>query len=244
MFGLTNKNLLYLPTYEKCKEQWEKGFPVRGWDPTWREMKIKKDATKRVVKINDGEAYACEYHGTPLVTHYHDGSMRLQCHDSQSSVLFADYCVPRGVSPIGHKGEMFWGINTAYGVHYVRPAHRFLTMRQVGLTDWEYEGAATESEVVTDRAKAQTLRAQFKDCAAWMKVVVRLRGETWRAKPHHYRRHTICTDLLSDPKNRDLWFEALELYGQWPNLYNALKREAKAVKTVPCPPTRLPRKSI
>ena len=239
-WSIRTYDLANISSFESAEQHWNSAKAWKNENAMWRPLAGQRKRHMRIEQRLD-EAYDCVLYWTALVTYWKNGDAKLETHDSQSSLLFAQNMAPFGCTPLRHRGEMFWEIRTPEGRVY----HKGTIYLERVEGGWNVVNAATkkpEMEWVLDRKKAAQVRKTLKPYIDWHELTSRLMGSmTWVRYGSDYDK--LVQKLLNEPTNHEAYPEFAKFLNPSQLLFNTAYRLAGAHTRHPVPFDRLPRKS-
>ncbi len=240
MWSISTRHIPYIDNFAKAEQVWAEAKPWKNENTSWRPLAERRATHKRIVRINDGDAYQLVLFQTPIVTYYVNGDIELQTHDTTSTSSFA-WCVrPANICHHSVRGTMFWEYPSQEGPRFVRQGKSPLYLNYVGTSQYNLvTNPAEDYEWQLDRSKAATVRKLLSHYDKWEKMTSRLTGD------RRYARHPYFWEveaLLANSEKLEDFPARYAVLGAVDN-FRTTAYEAYGARTkVPVPHDRLPRK--
>ncbi len=235
-------NMGHVHTFAWAEQVWNDAVPWKNELTSWRPLAERRARHKRIVRINDGEAYQCVLYHTPVVTYHRNGDLELCTYNSIATRDFAYYIKPTHLSVENVGSTMYWGYLSQEGQRFIRQAGKPLCLEYVGTNQYNLiTKPGEDTEWVLDRKAAAGVRSKLRHYDKWEKMTSRLLGK--RVAHSHIRptRAGIAA-LLAEPERIELFPGYFEELGSVEFFHETAYEVAGARYKVPVPYDRLPRR--
>jgi len=239
---ISTHNMHRVNCFDAAERVWNDANPWKNELTSWRPLAERRATHKRIVRINDGDAYQLVLYSTPLVTYHRNGDIELRTYDSVSTRMFAWVVRPQGLSIESANSKMYWGFPSQEGDRYIREGPGPLKLEYVGTGRYILATKPAEDyEWVLDRKAAAAVRKKLSHYDKWARLTMRLQGDksyAWYRNPSK----TNIAALLVEPERVDLFPKYLDDLGPPDNFFREAYEVAGARTQVPVPYDRLPKR--
>ncbi len=235
-------NMEHVHTFAQAEQVWNDAVPWKNELQTWRPLAELPARHKRIVRINDGEAYQCVLYHTPVVTYHRNGDLELCTYDTSSTRDFAWYISPTHLSVENVGSTMYWGYPSQEGQRFVRQSGDPLCLEYVGTNQYNLiTKPGEDTEWVLDRKAAAGVRAKLRHYDRWVKITGRLGGLP--CVPGYMTPHREdIRALLNNGENFEMFPVFYKACGPTAEFRETAYEVAGARYKVPVPYDRLPRR--
>ena len=243
-WSVSTRDLKRVSSFAEAKRLWDEAKPWKNEHSSWRQFAGRRKTHVRLVKLSEERGYECVLYNTAIVTYMADGSVKLSCYDTNSTMAYA-WCVrPPGCKPTSMKRRMFWEVTADDGDRYYAEGKEKLHLKPTNKGNWLLlnEPAQFEEQKYVPKAGVKVQR-MLRGYRTWYETTKRLGVPLPGFNPKFSRVDQRVESFFSsfDGPPPDQFMEIATVYGDPDFLQPYLYKMHGAHIKVPAPFDRLPR---